>query len=130
MLMFLTYIIKSLLLIIYVMLMVAFYTILERKIIAYIQRRTGHNVVGPFGLLQAIADGLKLLVKKTIIPETAHIMIFIVGSLIIFNFGYFKECILPFEKSVNTFLEKILIILIGMNQLLKRLKFLKANKLS
>jgi len=105
MLMFLTYIIKSLLLIIYVMLMVAFYTILERKIIAYIQRRTGPNVVGPFGLLQAIADGLKLLVKKTIIPQTANIMIFIAGPLITFNLSYLGWCIIPFDKSavfVNT----------------------------
>ena len=105
MLMFLTYIIKSLLLIIYVMLMVAFYTILERKIIAYIQRRTGPNLVGPFGLLQAIADGLKLLVKKTIIPQTANIMIFIAGPLITFNLSYLGWCIIPFDKSavfVNT----------------------------
>lgn len=105
MLMFLTYIIKSLLLIIYVMLMVAFYTILERKIIAYMQRRTGPNLVGPFGLLQAIADGLKLLVKKTIIPQTANIMIFIAGPLITFNLSYLGWCIIPFDKSavfVNT----------------------------
>ena len=96
--------------------MVAFYTILERKIIAYIQRRTGPNLVGPFGLLQAIADGLKLLVKKTIIPQTANIMIFIAGPLITFNLSYLGWCIIPFDKSavfVNTPLSLLYLWLIS-----------------
>jgi len=98
MLTILIYIIKSLLLIIYVLLMVAFYTILERKIIAYMQRRVGPNLVGPFGLLQAIADGLKLLVKKTIIPQSANLMIFIAGPLITFNLSYLGWSMIPFDS--------------------------------
>ena len=49
------YIIQSLNFVVYVLLMVAFYTLHERKIIAYTQRRKGPNLVGPFGLLQVIA---------------------------------------------------------------------------
>ena len=91
------YIIKSLLLTLYVLLMVAFYTLLERKIISYMQRRRGPNLVGPFGLLQAIADGVKLLVKKTIYPQDANLLIFVVGPTITFILSYFSWSIIPFE---------------------------------
>jgi NADH-quinone oxidoreductase subunit H len=91
-------IIKCLLIIVYVLLMVAFYTILERKILAYMQRRRGPNVVGPFGLFQAIADGLKLLVKKTIYPQSANVLIFIVGPMITFILSYFAWSVIPFEQ--------------------------------
>jgi NADH-ubiquinone oxidoreductase chain 1 len=54
-----------------VLLSVAFFTIAERKVLASIQRRRGPNVVGFWGILQAFADGLKLLLKETIIPTRA-----------------------------------------------------------
>ena len=83
------YIIKSLIIMVYVLLMVAFYTVFERKIIAYMQRRKGPNVIGPFGLLQAIADALKLLVKKTVYPQSANVLIYffivILASLFVFT---------------------------------------------
>lgn len=59
------------------LLSVAFFTVMERKILAAIQRRRGPNVIGIFGFLQAIADALKLLSKETIIPVSSNVMIFI-----------------------------------------------------
>lgn len=90
------YIIKALILTVYVLLQVAFYTILERKIIAYMQRRRGPNIVGPFGLLQAIADGLKLLVKKTVYPQSINVLIFIVGPMVTFVLSYSAWSVIPF----------------------------------
>ena len=58
------------------LLAVAFFTVAERKIMGAIQRRRGPNVIGFAGLLQAIADGLKLLVKETILPSNSNIAIF------------------------------------------------------
>ena len=63
---------KFLVVIIPILVCVAFFTLLERKIMAYIQRRRGPNVVGIAGLLQPFADGLKLLIKEPIIPGNAN----------------------------------------------------------
>ena len=65
-------ILKSLILIVLLLVAVAYFTLIERKIMASIQRRKGPNVVGWFGLLQAVADGLKLLIKESVIPNNAN----------------------------------------------------------
>ena len=59
---------------------VAYYTLAERKIMASVQRRLGPNVVGPWGLLQPLADGLKLIIKEIVIPTRANARLFLRGG--------------------------------------------------
>jgi len=67
------------------LLAVAFFTLYERQLLAALQRRQGPNIVGFYGLLQPIADGLKLLLKESILPTRANFLIFVLSP--IFTFG-------------------------------------------
>lgn len=82
--MFLFFFFKSLLLIIPLLISIAFLTLFERKILGSFQRREGPNVVGFLGLLQPLADGLKLVLKETIIPSVSNIILFLVAPLLTF----------------------------------------------
>src|ERR1700759_1889226 len=73
--------IKNLPIILPILLSVAFFTVLERKVLASMQRRRGPNFVGIYGLLQAIADALKLLSKETLIPSSSNFYLFIVSPI-------------------------------------------------
>jgi NADH:ubiquinone oxidoreductase subunit H len=64
-----------------VLITVAFFTLFERKLLASIQRRRGPNVVGFWGLLQPIADGLKLVIKEFIIPQKSVFGVFIFSPI-------------------------------------------------
>lgn len=89
-------IIQILTLIIPLLVAVAYFTLAERKIIAAIQRRKGPNVVGILGLLQPLADGLKLLLKETILPSSANRLIFILAPIITFMISLVTWAVIPF----------------------------------
>jgi NADH-quinone oxidoreductase subunit H len=63
---------------------VAYFTIAERKIMGAIQRRRGPNIIGYIGLLQPLADGLKLFIKETTLPTSANINVFLISPALSF----------------------------------------------
>jgi NADH-quinone oxidoreductase subunit H len=78
------------------LLAIAYLTYAERKIIAAMQLRQGPMVVGPLGLLQPIADGLKLLVKETVLPSGANKVVFLLAPMITFTLALIGWAVIPF----------------------------------
>jgi len=83
-----------------VLLGVAYFTYAERKVLAAMQRRKGPNVVGPFGLLQPIADGMKMAFKEVIIPSSANKILFFLAPMITLSVGLISWAVIPFAKGV------------------------------
>ena len=86
---------KILILTLPLLISVAYFTLAERKILASIQRRRGPNVVGTFGLLQPLADGLKLFVKETVLPSNADIILFVLAPILTFFLSLLSWVIIP-----------------------------------
>ncbi|WP_032139090.1 NADH-quinone oxidoreductase subunit NuoH [Rickettsia tamurae] len=79
---------------------VAYLTYAERRVIGLMQLRRGPNVVGPFGLLQPIADAVKLLFKEPIIPTNSDKILFILAPMITFILSLIGWAVIPFAKGV------------------------------
>jgi NADH-quinone oxidoreductase subunit H len=79
---------------------IAYLTYAERKVLAAMQLRQGPNIVGPFGLLQPMADGLKLLGKETVIPAGANRMVFIFAPMLTFLLALIAWAVIPFDDGM------------------------------
>src|SRR4051794_32295403 len=92
--------IEVLIVVVPLLLAVAYYTYAERKILAFSQLRKGPNVVGPFGLLQPIADGLKMFVKETVIPSGANRVVFVAAPMVTLTLALVAWAVIPFDAGV------------------------------
>jgi NADH-quinone oxidoreductase subunit H len=90
---------KILLITVPLLIAMAMLTYAERKVIGAMQLRKGPNVVGPFGLLQPFADGLKLFMKETIIPTKANKVMFLLAPMITFALALLGWAVIPFSDN-------------------------------
>lgn len=89
---------KVLLIVLPLLLSVAYLTYAERRVIGLMQMRRGPNVVGPFGLLQPIADAVKLMFKEAIVPTPASKVVFIIAPMITFILSLVGWAVIPFSE--------------------------------
>ncbi|MBH5322727.1 NADH-quinone oxidoreductase subunit NuoH [Aurantiacibacter sediminis] len=83
-----------------VMLAVALVIYMDRKVLGAVMMRRGPNVVGPFGILQSFADGLKVFLQETIIPSAANKGIFLLAPIITFTVALLAWAVIPFDAGV------------------------------
>ena len=90
---------KILFLLIPVLVSVAMIVWLDRRVWAFVQKRQGPNVVGPFGLLQSLADALKYMFKEIIIPSTSNKVIFILAPIVTMTLALISWAVIPFSAT-------------------------------
>merc|ERR1712113_430210 len=96
---FIYILIKLITIVIPLLISVAYFTLVERKIMGSIQRRKGPNVIGFLGLLQPLADGLKLFVKETILPSNANLLLFTLAPIMTFLLSLISWAVIPFSEN-------------------------------
>nr|ADO51451.1 NADH dehydrogenase subunit 1 [Pseudocorticium jarrei] len=95
-----TIIIKVLAIIVTILISIAYLTLAERKVLGYMQCRKGPNVIGVYGLLQPIADGVKLFTKEMIIPNHANTFIYIMAPILSLTLTFIAWAVIPFTQNV------------------------------
>ena len=98
--------IKVVLVLVVILTLVAYATLMERRVLGWIQVRMGPNRVGPFGLLQPLADGIKLLLKEELTVTAANRFVYLVAPLIVVVCALIPFAVIPFAKGLG--LERIL----------------------
>ena len=91
---------KILAIILPLLIFIAYLTYFERKVIGFMQLRKGPNVVGPFGLFQPFADGIKLLTKETIVPSNSNKFLFILSPIITFTLALIAWAVIPVDNGI------------------------------
>ncbi len=104
------YLVKSIVVISVLMLFVAYLTLVERKTLGYIQVRYGPNRVGPWGLLQPIADGIKAFFKEEIIPDRADKPLYIIAPIICIVATISMFAVIPFGDRITLFGREIKLV--------------------
>ena len=93
-------ILKIFLIVLPLLFFIAYLTYFERKVIGAMQLRKGPNVVGPFGLFQPIADGIKLLTKETIVPSNSNKIIFLFSPILTFTLALVAWAVIPVDYNL------------------------------
>ena len=91
-------VLKIFMLLVPVLVSVAMIVWLDRRVWAFVQKRRGPNVVGPFGLLQSLADALKYIFKEIIIPASSNKVIFILAPIITMTLALISWAVIPFSE--------------------------------
>lgn len=93
-------IIKNIEILIAIIINIAYLTLAERKVLGHIQRRKGPNIVGIYGLLQPITDGIKLVIKECVIPEKSNNIYYIMAPLLTLIISLILWAVIPFNIGI------------------------------